>query len=141
VKKIIIPFDGAHFSQGAFSFARRLNKMNPILLAGIFLPELYYLRFFLFPTALAGPAYLPSKEKTDEEAIEKNIKDFVSLCDQDTIKYKVHKDLYDLAIPQLVKETRFSDMMIIGSENFFKDGPAGNYDYLRVPCTIPNARF
>lgn len=131
MKKVIIPFDGAHFSQGAFSFAQSLNKMSPILLAGIFLPELDYLRFFLFPASFAGPAFLPSKEKTDEEIIEKNIKNFASLCDQNNIKYKVHKDLYDLAIPQLVKETRFSDLMIIGSEIFFKDGAAGSYDYLR----------
>ena len=32
----------------------------------------------------------------------------------------MHKDLYEFAIPQLTTETRFADLMIIGSETFYK---------------------
>ncbi len=39
MKKVIIPFDGGKFSEGAFSFAIHLNHTHPILLSGIFLSQ------------------------------------------------------------------------------------------------------
>ena len=39
MKKILIAFDGTHFSDGAFEFARRVNELQPILLTGVFLPQ------------------------------------------------------------------------------------------------------
>jgi hypothetical protein len=39
MKKIILAFDGTHFSEGAFEFARRLNELQPVLLTGVFLPQ------------------------------------------------------------------------------------------------------
>ena len=80
MKKIIIPFDGGHFSKGAFSFASSLHEMKPILLTGIFLPEVDYARFFFFPTAFAAPAYIPVLEDFNEEDVESNAKQFAQLC-------------------------------------------------------------
>ena len=131
MKKIIIPFDGGSFSKGAFKLACSLNETNPILLTGIFLPKVDYARLFFFPTAFAAPAYIPVLEDFEEEIIEKNIEDFVALCQKSNIQYRVHKDLYDSAIPRLTKETRFADLMIIGSEVFYTDGSAGPFEYLK----------
>ena len=39
MKKIILAFEGTHFSEGAFEFARKLNELRPILLTGVFLPQ------------------------------------------------------------------------------------------------------
>ena len=39
MKTIILAFDGVHFSEGAFEFARRLNESQPVLLTGVFLPQ------------------------------------------------------------------------------------------------------
>ncbi|MEO8111828.1 MAG: hypothetical protein ABI594_17405 [Ginsengibacter sp.] len=46
MKKIIIPFDGNHFSERAFSFACELNKINPVFVAGIFLPGVEYANIY-----------------------------------------------------------------------------------------------
>jgi hypothetical protein len=131
MKKVIIPFDGGNFSKGAFSFASHLHETKPILLTGIFLPKVDYARFFFFPTAFAAPAYIPLQEDFEEETIDKNVEDFVALCLKNYIEYRVHKDLYDSAIPQLTKETRFADLMIIGSEVFYTNGSSGSMEYLK----------
>ncbi len=131
MKKIIIPFDGSHFSAGAFSLACSLNETKPVLLTGIFLPEVDYAKIFFFPTAFAAPAYLPIVEDSEVDTIDKNIKVFIDLCQKNNIKYKVHKDLYDKTISLLTTESRFADLMIIGSEVFYTGGSAGPFEYLK----------
>jgi hypothetical protein len=121
MKKVIIPFDGAHFSEGAFSFALSLHRSERLLLTGIFLPQVDYARFIFLPTAFMSPLFMPVKESFDNEEVNKNVDHFISLCKENNIENTVHKDLIDFAIPQLTKETRFADLMIIGSEVFYKD--------------------
>ena len=132
MKKIIIPFDGAQFSKGAFAFARKLHEIRPILLTGVFLPKVDYARFFFFPTAFAAPVYVPVREDYEVEEVESNIEQFAELCKKNSIEYRVHKDLYEASIPQLVKETRFADVMVISSETFYKNQIAyGSNEYLK----------
>jgi hypothetical protein len=130
MKKIIIPFDGGNFSKGAFSFVCNVNKKNPVLLTGIFLPEVNYASLFFFPSAFAAPAYIPVKEGFDEDVSENNIEEFIRLCNENNIKYKVHEDMYESALPQLSKETRFADLMVIGSEIFYTNNATGPFEYL-----------
>jgi hypothetical protein len=131
MKKIIIPFEAGSFSHGAFSFATMLQKETPILLAGVFLPKVEYNQIFLFPTAFAAPAYVATSEDFDKETVEKNISDFKALCEKNNIENAVHRNLYDAALPQLARETRFADMMIIGSELFYTVGSDGPLEYLK----------
>ena len=120
MKKVIMPFNGGKFSEGAFSFATSLNNAKPILLTGIFLPQGGFTHFFLFPPSLSG-AYVPLEKKVEEENIQKNIERFKSSCKKNNIEYRIHENLDDFAIPELTKETRFADLLIIGSEIFFKN--------------------
>lgn len=130
MKKIIIPFDGGNFSKGAFSFACNINDRNPILLTGIFLQAVNYTPLFFFPSAFAAPLYVPVNEGVDEGVSKNNIEEFKRLCDKNNIKYKVHEDLDESALPQLMKETRFADIMIIGSEVFYSNITNGPLEYL-----------
>ena len=132
MKKIIIPFSGGEFSKGAISFANTLHAIRPVLLTGVFLPAVDYARYFFFPTAFASPAYIPMPEDFEEEEVLSSIHHFAEYCQKNMIDYRVHKDLNDSAIPQLTKETRFADVMIIGSETFYKKGITyGSNEYLK----------
>jgi hypothetical protein len=133
MKKIIIPFDGGHFSKGAFLFAQQLHQSEPVLLTGVFLPEVDYARFLFLPTAFAVPGYLPLAERYEEKEVDKNIQHFSELCEKNFIEYRIHKNLLDSSIPKLTKETRFADLMILGSETFYKNGITyGSDEYMKA---------
>jgi len=132
MKKIIIPFDGDHFSKGAFSFVKSLHEMNPVLLTGVFLPTIDYARFFFFPAAFASPAYVPAMQYFEEHDVQSNVDEFARQCEKTGIEYRVHKNLYESSISHLSTESRFADLMVIGSESFYRDGTQyGTNHYLK----------
>lgn len=120
MRKILLAFDGTNFSRGAFEFARQLNQQSPGLVTGVFLPQVNYSNIWSYAgTAAMSPMFIPMAENEDIIAIEKNIARFESLCQKNHIEYRVHKDFTDFALPALFKETRFADLLILGSENFY----------------------
>ena len=121
MKKILIAFDGTQFSEGAFEFAKQLNRLQPFLLTGVFMPQLNYSNLWSYGDAMAGPMYGPLVTEDDSEMIEKNIERFRDLCQKNHIVFKVHKNYKDFALPELKRETKFADLLIISSEKFFED--------------------
>ena len=120
MKKIILAFDGANFSEGAFEFARKLNELQPILLTGIFLPQASISNLWSYADVGGGPL-IPMIEPVDDTLIEKNILHFEQLCKHNKIDYRVHKDYFDMVLPELKKESRFADLLILGSEVFYEN--------------------
>lgn len=121
MKKILLAFDGAHFSEGAFEFARKLNELSPILLTGVFFPLIDYSSLWSYSAAASAGMVIPLLEEEDAAMIEKNIDRFNALCQKNNIEYRVHKDFTDFALPGLKKETRFADLLILGSESFYEN--------------------
>ena len=120
MKKILLVFDGNHFSEGAFAFARELNEKSPILLTGVFLPQADFVDLWSYTDgAMIGPLFLSRIEGEEPGKLEKNITHFETLCLKNGIDFRVHKDFNELVLPELIKETRFADLLIIGSESFF----------------------
>jgi hypothetical protein len=132
MKKILLAFDGVQFSTGAFEFARQLNNLQPVYLTGVFIPQLSYANLWNYTDGMAGPTYIPILEKEQPDTLEKNIKMFENLCKENSIQYKVHKDYFDFALPELKKETRFADLLIISSETFYNNfGKGSPNDYMK----------
>jgi hypothetical protein len=119
MKKIILAFDGAHFSEGAFEFARKLNECSPILLTGVFLPLLNYSALWSYSATTAAGMVIPMLEDEEAVTIEKNIEQFEKMCQSNNIEFRVHKDFTDFGLPMLKKETKFADLLILGSESFY----------------------
>jgi hypothetical protein len=120
MKKILLAFDGAHFSEGAFEFARKMNELSPILLTGIFMPLINYSSLWSYSAAAVSGMVVPMLEEEDAAGVENNIDRFSLLCKSAQIEYRVHKDLTDFALPGLKKESRFADLLILGSESFYQ---------------------
>jgi hypothetical protein len=116
MNKILIAFDSIRFSEGAFDFARQMNEQEPILLTGG------------FPGNTIGDSGLIPRHDKDDTKTANNIKRFESMCLMNGINFKAHKQRFDFALPELKKETIFSDLLIIGSEAFY--GTPGK-DYLQ----------
>lgn len=128
MKKILIANDGAHFSEGAFQFARRLNELSPLLLTGVFLPKEVYASIWSY--SMTGPLYIPVMDApggNDADARQK----FESQCIQHGIEYRVHHDYNDFGIAELKKETHYADLLLIGSESFYEQaGSTGINEYV-----------
>lgn len=130
MKKILIAFDGTNFSEGAFEFARNLNEKQPILLTGVFVPLVNYASLWSYATASAavGGPVIPLLEEEEIADVKKNIDRFETLCRKYNIEYRTHRDYNDFAVPELKKETRYADLLIVGSETFYDNISAAGPD-------------
>jgi nucleotide-binding universal stress UspA family protein len=122
MRKIILSFDGDNFSEGAFEFARQLNEQNPVLLSGIFLPQIMFANPLSYEKGgKPVPAYVPLITDEYTEAVEIKIERFKILCLSNGILHTVHKDFSDYPLHELKRETRYADLLILGSETFYKE--------------------
>lgn len=131
MKKIILAFDGTAFSEGAFEFARRLHELQPVLLTGIFLPRAALADLWSYAGG-AGTAHIALADNGEGDVVQKNIEHFEKRCNANGISYRVHKDFYELALAELKKESRYADLLILGTEVFYKNsGTTSANDYVR----------
>jgi nucleotide-binding universal stress UspA family protein len=143
MKKILLAFDGRHFAEGALRFAKKLNEKSPILLTGAFLPQIDYANLWSYSGGgLSGSSYIPLVEDADAKAVKENISRFENFCKTGGIKYSVHKDYFDFALPELKRESRYADLLIISSEVFYgQAGTEAPNEYIRealhkVECPV-----
>lgn len=126
MKKVLLAFDGSHFSEGAFSFARQLHDKKKLLLTGAFLPQAEYSNLWSYSGGgMSGSVYIPLVEDEDAEDVRKNMERFEAECKRYGIEYRVHKNFLDFGISELKKETRFADLLVLGSESFYADSDSG----------------
>lgn len=125
MNKILLAFDGTNVSKGAFEFARKLNGLQPVMLVGAFLPVTDPCDSWSYSIG-EGPLHIPTVEPSVSEKVAENMLRFESLCKSNGIEFSIHQHFHQLAIPELLKETRFNDLLIISSEKFFR----GDINYL-----------
>ena len=118
MKKILVVFDGYNFSAASLDFVRQLSSDSPFLLTGVFLSSIDYKTVLGYPLAAGG--YISAIEY-DNDLFAKNVEYFKSYCEKNTFEYRVHDDLGGDALDMLKMETRFADLLVLGSETFFKD--------------------
>ena len=94
MKKVLIAFDGTNSPSGAFEFARQMHRVSPILLVGIFLPQVNLASVWSYANAMSGPAMIPLIEEEQAVQIQKNIKGFEKKCKNHHIACRVHKDYF-----------------------------------------------
>ncbi len=120
MKKILIAFDGKNFSQGAFEFAKKLNEKNSILLTGVFLSEFVYESLWAYSFGMGGTYIMPTIERVNKTESEIIVKQFETACQLNQIAYRVHEDYSGFSLEMLVKESRYADILVLGSEAFYK---------------------
>ncbi len=142
MKKILLAFDGTHFSEGAFEFAKQLNRLQPVMVTGVFVPQSELANLWSYAEGIGGTDYIPLIESKDTELVQQNIKRFEQLCKAEGMAHRVHKDFYDFAIAELKKESLYADLLILGSEVFYENTGIGSHnDYLQdalsdVKCSV-----
>jgi hypothetical protein len=132
MKKVLVIFDGAHFPSSTLDFALEMNRNEPILLTGIFLPSVDYaeaMRYLYYGNALV-PLYLEEYED-DAVSIKKNMEHFEAFCKQHHIRYRIHGNIRKGIVKELQHQTRYADVMVISSMHFYENlGEMMQEDYL-----------
>lgn len=132
MKKILLVFDGNHFSEGAFRMASFLNEHEPILATGVFLQSVDYRDIIGYSGISAGAPMTVSPVQSDETMILKNMAVFEHRCLHAGIEFRTHRDTDLFALQELQRETRFADMMILSEEIFYDNiGEEQPNDYLK----------
>ena len=130
--KVLIAFDGHHFSDGAFQFVRHLNQQQPVLAIGVFLPTIDYVELlYSFGGVITGPLYYQDIALDDMAIVQENIDRFKLACAQNGLEYRVHPDIEKHVITEVKTESRFADLLVIGSEFFYENlGSDVQEDYI-----------
>ncbi len=120
MKKIIFACDGKYFPKGAFEFVKELQQSDPVLLIGAFLHAVNFEEYIpgIFSLYSSPVAAFLEEEKAEHQ---KNIDVFVELCQRNGIEYRVHEESKNWNINDLVKESRFADLMVMSEELFCSD--------------------
>lgn len=143
MKKILLAFDGSHFSEGVLDFSLRLHQLSPVFVAGVFLPQIDYSALWSRSGGgRSGSLYIPLVEDEDTNEVRTNMVRFENFCKNNKMDYRIHKDFFDFAVPELKKESRFADLLVISSQRFYEQaGTTEPNDYLKevlhdVECPV-----
>lgn len=121
MKKILLAFDGSHYSEGALHFAKKLNEKEPVLVTASFLPQVDFANLWSYSGGGGhGNEFIPLVENSTAENVKRNINRFEAFCLMNKLRFRVHKDYDNFAIPELKKESRYADLLIISSELFYE---------------------
>src|SRR5215210_1484435 len=118
MKKIVFVCDGKNFSNEAFQFVKSLYEKEPFLLTGAFFHSINYglvISNTFAPNAEPFLAYT----KEEQDAYCEGIKEFKNLCSINNIEHGIHEESDEWDIEDLVKESRFADVLIVSGELFF----------------------
>src|SRR4051794_2027265 len=119
MKKIIFVCDVNNFPEGAFKFIKSLNEPEPILLTGAFFHSINF--DVLMPAGLAlAPDPLLAFTDSDIDAVNKSIEKFERQCQLAGIEFRVHEESDVFKMEDVVRETRFSDAVVISEKLFFR---------------------
>ena len=132
MKKILLAFDGQHFSPGVFEFVKQMNAGQKVLATGLFLPSVDYVELlYSYGGVPAGPLFVTEAVELDEHLLKANVDHFKQLCHENQIACTVHTDFTRHIVPFLQNETRFADLLVLSSKSFYENlGLETQEDYI-----------
>ena len=134
MKKVIVVFDGAHYSKGVLSFVSQLNKIKPISLTGVFLSAFDFTSIIDNPVIMGfegRPNLMGETLAYSNKEMEANIINFEQYCIKNGITFAVHNEVGGSVFQALIKETRFGDLMILSNDLFYSNIGEQLNDYMK----------
>lgn len=125
MKKILVAFDGSYYSIAALQYAIQFAKPEQAVVAGIFLEDIT--AYHQFSPIFKSPDMIGLAEEVihdikaeQKQTVEENIAKFKNTCIKEGINYEID---HEAGIPsmQLIEETIYADMVIIGSVTYFSN--------------------
>lgn len=119
MKKILLVSNGDNFPKGGMRFIKNLHEKEPVSVTGFFYSSVNYDMLVTASLSASATGFLNEVRERSLE-VDKHIEFFESECVQNQIDFAVHKES-DIITDDLIKETRFADMIILSEELYCKD--------------------
>ncbi|HUB59467.1 MAG TPA: hypothetical protein VL978_02130 [Puia sp.] len=129
MKKIVLPIEGGQYPEDCLDIAGQLNRVSPLLLTAAIVPDVDYASLWSVPGGFATASYLAEVSSGEIEAITETTARIKEFCRNLDIRNVIRKDQFDFALQEIIKESRFADLLLISSLYFFKN----------ISATQPNA--
>ncbi len=120
MNKIIIAFDGKHYSEGAVKAALHINSQQPSLLVGVFINGLTNYGQLVMQ-APETPDLMAFIEEDQGKSIAEHKEKFKTACIEHNASFRMHEDKPLFIIEEMIRESRFADLLIIGGEMFYRN--------------------
>lgn len=118
---VIVAFDGQHFSEGAMKMASYLHTKIQLSITGVFISPVDYRELLGYSGMGMGTPIFTIPVGDDEKTLELTANKFRQYCEKHHLPYRTHKDTNLFALEELIRETRFADLLIISSELFYEN--------------------
>ncbi|MDP9077029.1 MAG: universal stress protein [Bacteroidota bacterium] len=118
MKKISAVFDGLKFSHATMAYAIKMAGSSKALLSGVFLDDFLYHSNNVFDSSKDRDIFgehIKKLQDKDKAIREQSIAIFNTSCIKAGINYVIHHDK-SFAIDELLKESIYSDMLLIGAD-------------------------
>jgi hypothetical protein len=122
MKKVLLAFDGNHFSDTVFEFVKQMNSHQPVFAVGFFLPAVDYAELlYSFGGVPAGPIYITEAVPGNSKIVKENIIKFRKLCVDNGISFAVHDSDTDHVMNMIRDETRYADLLLVDGKTFYEN--------------------
>ena len=128
MKKILFLCDGDNFPNGAFRFMKQIREYETVLAKGLFFTPIGMEQMVSVSFKPAADPYLKLKA-VEKIPRHKSPELFLTECENHGIKYQVHPYEGSWDRDLFIKETRFTDMVVISEELFCLDNAEGRPSY------------
>ncbi|MCR8560810.1 universal stress protein [Mucilaginibacter sp. BJC16-A38] len=118
MKKISAIFDGLKFSHATMAYAIKMAESSKALLSGVFLDDFLYHSNNVFDSSKDRDIFgehIKKLQNEDKAIRQQSIAIFNAACIKAGINYVIHHDK-SFAIDELLKESIYSDMLLIGAD-------------------------
>jgi nucleotide-binding universal stress UspA family protein len=85
------------------------------------LPQAQLANLWNYADGVGAVPFISEVEGNEVKLVEKSIERFEKLCVHNGIEYRVHRDFFDVVPTELKKESRYADLLILGSELFYEN--------------------
>ncbi|MBS1667516.1 MAG: universal stress protein [Bacteroidetes bacterium] len=120
MKKILFLCDGDNFPKGAFELIKMINSAHRVMVKGIFFAPIDFQQLINLSYIPIAKPYM-KLEENEKRLVNESKKKFIAECDTNHIAYMVNAEAEEWDRELMIKETLFSDIVVISEELFCSD--------------------
>lgn len=118
MKKVVLACDGINFPDAAMQCVKQFHAREPLMVTALIFSKVNYMDLL---SAAYAPSALPLLELKEEEKVnmETCIATIEAHCVRNDMDYRIHRESHSWNPDDIIVETRFADLLVIGVQSFF----------------------